>query len=399
MTILTDYTSFSGRNWETAAFHNYLAHRGFNAPHTGQPYSEAFLMGVSGGAVIGYFSFVYEGVDPLCRILTRNTFNPLETMQSRLGIVQDNVRTASAEKAEANLRDTLASGVPAIVWADLYSLPYNGHGMYPEIWMVVPILVYGIEDGQALIADRAAVPLTAPLEDLAAARGRIKKEKNHLQTISPPNEDKLLAAAQAGIWDCIKLYTEDPPRGSKNNFGLQAFKFWAENLTKPKARLSWAKIYPPGREMYAGLWGAYHSIHLFDGFRQAERPLYADFLEECSVLLENQGLREAAGLFRESGKAWDALGLAILPNEVPVFKEARELMERRENVFVEQGNAALDEILSIEDRLTEIKDQMESDFPLTEAEVVEMRERIAAQVLAVHDAEKAAVDALIAAMA
>jgi hypothetical protein len=150
--------------------------------------------------------------------------------------------------------------------------------------------------------------------------------------------------------------------------------------------------------MYAGLWGAYHSIHLFDGFRQAERPLFADFLDECSLLLENAKLKAAAAKFREAGKAWDRLALAILPDDVPVFREAREHMERREAAFVEQGGAALEEILAIEARLTEIQESMEGDFPLSEAEAVEMRERIAEQVLAVHDVEQNAVQTLITAM-
>ena len=71
-----NFTVFDGRNWETSSFVNFMASRGFKAPHSGMPYSEALLMGVSGGAVMGYFSFAYEGYDPMCRILTRNTFDP-----------------------------------------------------------------------------------------------------------------------------------------------------------------------------------------------------------------------------------------------------------------------------------------------------------------------------------
>ena len=69
MPILADYNHFGGRHWETGSVHNYYAYRGVTAPHTGEPYSEALLMGVSGGAVMGYFAFAYEGYDPMARIL------------------------------------------------------------------------------------------------------------------------------------------------------------------------------------------------------------------------------------------------------------------------------------------------------------------------------------------
>jgi len=48
---------------------DYYAYRGMKAPHTGQPYTEAMLMGISGGIVMGYYSFAYEGSDPQARIL------------------------------------------------------------------------------------------------------------------------------------------------------------------------------------------------------------------------------------------------------------------------------------------------------------------------------------------
>ena len=141
MPILSDYAVFTGRNWETAAAHNFMAYRGFKAPHTGQPYSEALMMGVSGGAVMGYFSFAYEGIDPMCRILTRNTFSPYSTMLSRLGVQQEIHQTTLAARAQANLKDVLASGVPAVVWADRYMLPYNAPSHDEGMWMMAPVLV------------------------------------------------------------------------------------------------------------------------------------------------------------------------------------------------------------------------------------------------------------------
>ena len=86
MPTLGDYKQFDGRHWETGSVHNFMAYHGFTLPHNGNPPGEALLMGISGGAVMGYFSFAYEGYDPQVNILTRNTFDPMETLLSRLGV-------------------------------------------------------------------------------------------------------------------------------------------------------------------------------------------------------------------------------------------------------------------------------------------------------------------------
>jgi len=84
MPKLQGYQHFDGRHYETGTVQNYLAYRGVKAPHTGKPYSEAMLMGISGGVLMGYFSFAYKGYDPHVAILSRNTFNPLDTLLTRL---------------------------------------------------------------------------------------------------------------------------------------------------------------------------------------------------------------------------------------------------------------------------------------------------------------------------
>ncbi len=402
MPILNNYQQFNGRHWETGTVHNYFAYRGVKAPHTGQPYSEALLMGVSGGIVIGYFSFAYEGYDPQCNILTRNTFDPFDTMLQRLGVVQYLEQTNKPDKAVANLLDALNDGVPPIVWADMWLLPYNALEYDKGMWGMFPIVVYGYDAnaGQVHIADRAAVPLVVTPEEMLAARARVKKTKFRLLTLDAPNPDKLETAVSAGIWDTIKLYTEKPPKGSKNNFGLAAYQNWANLLTKPKQRQSWEKVFPPGAPMYAGLTSAYSFALLFGQglHHDADRNLYADFLDEAAVILNRPALSEAAVQFRAAAAAWQILGGALLPDDVAPFAEARGLLDRKHDLFIRQGAAGLDEIQQINGRLAAIRAAMESDFPLEVARVVELRENIAAQVLAVRDVEATAVSQLRQAM-
>jgi hypothetical protein len=401
MPKLNKYRQFDGRHWETGSVCNYFAYRGVNAPHTGKPLSEALLMGVSGGLLMGYFSFAYTGYDPHVALLTRNTFSPLDTLLVRLGVVQHVLQTTNADKARANLIGTLEDGDPAIVWADMFSLSYNSLPFDKGMWAMFPLIVFGYdEDADSVwIADRARVPLAITTAELAAARARVKKDKFRLLTLDPPDLDKLPVAVQQGIWDTIKRYTEAPVAAAKNNFGFAAYQRWADLLTKPSQKMSWERQFPAGIKMYAGLTSTFRGIALIGGEGQAERDMYADFLDEARVVLGRAELKEAAKHFRAAGRAWRDLATALLPDDVPAFKETRELMLRGHKLFIDTGGAALVEIKDINARLDTLKAGMAKKFPLSPAQVVALRENLAAHVLRIHDIEKEAHAALQAAMA
>lgn len=400
MPILANYQHFAGRHWETGTLHNYYAYRGVKAPHTGQPYSEALFLGVSGGIVLGYFTFAYAGHDPHVALLTRNTFDPLNTMLARLGIVQEVVQTNKAEKGLHNLLDTLDDGLPAIVWADMWSLPYNALAPAAEMWAMFPLIVYGYDEAadQAWLADRAAVPLTVTTGALAAARGRIKQDKQRLLRLDLPDPDKIPAAVTAGIWDCIKLYTEKPPKGTASNFGLRAFQSWADLLTKPKQRMSWAKEFPAGVKFYAGLTSTFSLFGSVGINGDADRARYADFLEEAALLLHKPALTTVAQQFRQSALAWRDLGRLLLPDTVAPFQETRLLIERTRQLFTEQGGASLAERQAINVRLQTIRATMNSDFPLDAAAVVALCTELAEQILYLRKVEQAAITQLRALM-
>jgi len=229
----------------------------------------------------------------------------------------------------------------------------------------------------------------------------VKKIKNRLLTLQAPLPEKLASAVRLGICDTIRLFTEKPPKGSKNNFGLNAYQFWAKMLRAPKQRLSWDKQFPAGLPMFAGLTSAYNFAFIFgkDSNQDAERTIYARFLDEAANLLDLPALNEAAQGFRSSAIAWRTFAGALLPDEVEPFGETRRLMWRKHQLFLEQGGAALEEIQAVNARLTTIRQDMITDFPLSQAQVEVHRERIAAAIIAVHNEEARAVDTLQAAMA
>lgn len=400
MPILPNYNDFAGRHWETGTVRNLFAYRGVKAPHTGQPYSEALLLGISGGVVMGYFSFAYEGYDPQAHVLTRNTFDPFETMLARLGVVQEWRQTTNPDKGRANLIDTLEEGLPALVWADMFSLAYNALDD-PANWAMFPILVFGYDEpgGAAWIADRARVALTVTPAALQAARARVKKDRFRLLTLDHPDPDKLPSAVAAGIWQCIRLFLEAPPKGTANNFGLKAYHYWANLLTKPKQRLSWAKEFPAGSRLWAGLTWAFSDICTFgkDEIGDADRGLFAEFLDEASIILARPALQEVAAQFRASAVAWRKLAWALLPDSHPALAATRTLLLRRHALFLHQGSAATDELKAIDAKLAELR--IVKDYESKEAEIQSLLEHIRDCVLAVHDIEKPAIMQLQAIMA
>ncbi len=198
MPQLPDYNQFAGRHWETGSVHNALAYQGIRAPHTGRPISEALLLGISGGIVFGYFIFDYTGYDPHVALLSRNTFDPLDTLLERLRIPQQNEQTASPQTAEAKLIEALENGRPAVVFADHYSLAYNAQPNRDSMWAVLPLVVFGYDQDRTWIADRAQVPLEINAAELGRARGRVKKFKHRLLTLDPPDLSRLPSAVTPG---------------------------------------------------------------------------------------------------------------------------------------------------------------------------------------------------------
>ncbi len=399
MPILEDYSEFDGRHYETGSLRDALAWQGVRAPHTGEPLSEALLLGISGGIAFGYFTFQYQGYPPHLVLLTRNTFDPLPTILERLAIPQDVRQTASAARGAANLRDALEEGHAAIVMADSFSLPWTLLPPDERNWAMMPLLVYGLDEENAWIAGPSSQPLGIPAETLAAARGRVKKEKFRVTTLGAPDFDRLQGAVEEGLRQCLALFTEGPPRGSKNNFGLLALERWAQLLTNTRNKQSWARYFAPGRDLMMALAGnhtqpgAFGFIELW-GFDGMERAAYADFLDEAAAILDRPALREVGATLRRSHAQWRDLAQMLLPDAVPALAETRELLQRRYALLEEQGMDALPEMRRCHARQAALFEQLGADFPMTEAELTAFREGLAGQALAIHATESEALGQL-----
>ena len=104
MTKLEGYKQFDGLHWETGSVRNFMDYRGYTAPHTGQPFSEAMLMGISGGAVIGRIPSIVCIVQECLRrdrLLWKVGGAPLQTKNGR---VRGRVPGVKAERMATGLK-------------------------------------------------------------------------------------------------------------------------------------------------------------------------------------------------------------------------------------------------------------------------------------------------------
>jgi hypothetical protein len=238
------------------------------------------------------------------------------------------------------------------------------------------------------------------MADLTIARGRVKDDKFRLMTLDAPQTTKVAGAVHKGICQMIKLFTEKPPRGTRDNFGFAAYDKLANMLVNTRNKQSWERYFAPGVRMYHALAGspvqpgAYDWVNIWGSADGAERGLYADFLDEVASILKKPALKDAAERFRESHQLWLTFGDALLPDDIPMLGESKKLIQKKHNLFINKGNDALPEIRKSNARLRELLKKSEKDFPLSQAEAVDFRANLRDILLKISEVEQKAVDLL-----
>ena len=395
--LVPGYKQFGGRQVEAAALRNVLAHLGIVAPHTGEPFTDALLFGLGGGIGLSYF--VYASGDFTSLFLaTRITTSPtgfVETMCTRIG-AKATIQTASTPAAaEKKLKQALAEGRPPILWVDPGGLPYYGT---PAAYHT--LVVYGFDESldEVHIADRSDRPITLTHAELTRARqsGDVRKFPALLvDTPRPIRLPALKTAVTQGLRDCCgQMQKGFGPANFRSNFGLKALEKWAGLLINPKDPRGWPKFFPRGPKLYQALVSVFDQVENRGSGGSAFRELYADFLVEAEEILSKPKFDGVAKQFRESARLWGALSAALLPDEVPLFKETKQLTVKKRLLFEKEGAAARDEAKTLSARLEGIRVQVEKTFPMSEAEVQDLLTDVRQHVLAIHAVEKQAVKTL-----
>ncbi len=350
------------------------------------PFSEAMVFGISGGIGAGVFAFHYakENFSSFFiagRHLWHDNQGWASSAIERFGATPVKRESTSPKAAEKQLRELLEGDRPVMVW-----LTFRGRQYHVAT-------VHGIDDeaGIALVGDLGDELLRVPLEDLAVARATTNKDRNRALALEPAHAElPLETSVREGVGACVASLAHP----KQVNFGLEAFRSWAERLDGSSGANSWETMFPPGPLMYAGLRSVCDFIEHYDTGGGLSRPLFAEFLGEAGDALGDAELRMLAERYAELGRGWTALADAALPDEVPAFREAKEILVRRAEAMAGATTTDDAETASCERALTDAESLFKDGFPMDDAAARALRRDLKSRVLALYEAERGALDAL-----
>ena len=355
------YRLRGGLHPDTAGVANVLAHHGVIAGHTGEPLSEAMVLGVGGGLGAGYILWEFESRGGAILVLGfRNRWQYpdrwMKAVLERLAVPAAHLETGGARTAARQLDDALAAGRPAMATIDRQTIGYwhlppemEGRGGYP-------VVVYAIDGDVVHVDDRVLAPLTVPRDVLDAARGRVVSYRNRLCVIEPDRDELpvelLRDAVRAGLADAAEHLSS-----ASDSFGLPAWRKWARMMTGSAAK-AWPRVFASGHGLTGALLSTYEGVQPVGPDGGHLRGLYADFLDEAAVLLEDPVLADRATAWRAAATQWEALADLALP-----AGRLRELLAEVHGTVVEGGDASAAAAELWELRRSELAVDVESLFP------------------------------------
>lgn len=360
MTVLPTYTVFGGVHPEAAAAANLLAAAGLRRPDTGAPLSEALVFGSAGGLGALYILWEWEAHNVQVLVLGFHHLGnyPVRYFQGladRLNVRVSMPETGSRRVAAQTLDDALAAGRPAVAWVDRASLPYLQLPERLRGRLGHFVAVCGRVGDGYWIDDRAAAPFFVPAATLGDARERISSYKQRLLLVDACAPFDLPAAVQSGIAAQI-----DYLGGGSDSFALPALRKWARLLTHPTHKKGYPVVFRDRRGLFRVLRAAYEGIALDVG-AGALRGLYASFLREAALILDNEGLLVAADAYADLSARWLAFADAALPD--PPFAPSKQLLIDRHAALL-QGGDAWQEWVARTEELEALDSAFNRDFPL-----------------------------------
>jgi hypothetical protein len=331
-TVIGGFATLGGKHCWSASVRSVLNFHGIKM-------SEEMIFGLSGG-----LSFIYwygKGMPtPFVGGRYGKGNEPIADTFRRIGATILVKETSSSTTATKDLMDSLKRGEPAIVFVDMAYLPYM---MMPEDahFGGHTIVVHGISgDGVTDVSDRSVVPFKLAISDLQKARGSKYppfQPRNRILLPSYPDE---ISDLRLGIMDSISKSCDsmlDPPIG---NFGLKGIRKWSSEVKR------WPVNFR-GMALFGCLLNLFIYIEVGGTGGGAFRSMYADFLDETSMILKEPKLSTIASEFRGCGRRWSAIAKAAMPEEWDSLAQARHLIVKKNDLFERQGPKARDKISEI----------------------------------------------------
>jgi len=394
--MILNYRQFGGMHPETAGIKNVLAYHGLKAPHTGEPFSEAMLLGIGGGLGMGYILWEFQENDTKAIALGfRNNWQYPERfirgMCERLGVRMGISETAGKKTADKKLREALENKRPCLAWASKSGLPYlhipEGVGKH---WGHV-VVVYGLDEekGEALVDDRVGKPLRVPIDTFVEARNCIPSFKNRLIWIEDtPKSVDLETAVWEGLRDCVSHLSK-----SSDSFSLPALRKWARTMTDVRNKKGWPLVFAGGQGLFRPLRFLCETTLGLTGDGPL-RGLYADFLEEAAPIVDQPKLNAAAEKYRELEEMWRDLGEAALPNANKTLSRVKEALKEKHELLWGEDAPDPERIEALNEEIYSAHKNLNESFPMNERRTLEFFGKLQRRLIALFKAEREALKAL-----
>lgn len=329
------YRMRGGLHPETASLANVLANQGVVSGLTGEPLTEAAILGIGGGLGAGYilWEFQRHGA-PVLTLGFRNQWQYpwipgwTGTTLDRLGIQPDVHETGGAKGAREMLDAWLDAGLPVITWVDPQGLRTWGLPEAMSGYGGLVVVVSGRDgDGAYRVDDRGRATFRVPPDVMAAARGRVGSYKHRIATLrttaGPIPAERIRAAMRAGLEDQV-----DHLHSPSDSFSLPAWRKWGRLMTDQRNVKAWPRVFADGRGLFAALLAILEGIDGQVGPSGGHlRELYAESLDEAAVALEIPALSDAARAWRSAADRWEELADAAVPPDLDGAAQAVEAME------------------------------------------------------------------------
>ena len=317
----TNFTHHQSAHCENGVASNLLKHNGLNI-------SEPMVFGIGSGLFFVYLPFIKVNFAPAIsyRPMPGIIFNRLA---KRLGLKIKRIKFSSQANATKALDENLKNNIPTGLQVGVFNLTY-----FPDEYRfhfnAHNLVVYGKTDTHYLISDPVMENVTtlthAELNKVRFAKGAFAPRGQMYYPIQIPENVDLKKAIIKGIKNtCRDMLAPVPIIGVRGiRLVARKIKKWPAKHGTKKANHYLAQIVRMQEEIGTG----------GGGFRF----IYAAFLQEAAVILENNKLKELAAEMTSIGDLWRDFAV----NASRIYKNR----STQEDVY----NTVADELLAIADK-------------------------------------------------
>jgi hypothetical protein len=316
----TNFIHHQSAHCENGVASNLLKHQGINI-------SEPMVFGIGSGLFFVYLPFIKVNHAPAIsyRPMPGTIFN---RAAKRLGIKVKRIRFSNNQKAQTALEENLKNNIPTGLQVGVYNLSY-----FPDEYRfhfnAHNLVVYGKNDSTFLISDPVMETVTTltenELDKVRFAKGAFAPKGQMYYPIEIPAVLDWEAAIKKGIKNtCNDMLAPMPIIGVRGmRFVARSIRKWPVKNGVSKANHYLAQMVRMQEEIGTG----------GGGFRF----IYAAFLQEASVILKNEKLKELSAEMTSIGDLWRDFAV----NAARVYKKR----SNQTDVY----NSLADELLKIAD--------------------------------------------------